>query len=332
MNRHSIQIGEYILPSHSANTVPVEEQRNAHEVLTNPRTCPSCKCESTIFDGLTAEIICTSCGRVVLDKQEMPTGEIDEKKRSGMPTSLVFPDKGLSTVITFSNMDANGTNLNREQLAKINKIRYLDKILGNNKNHLRNFRNAFAIMARTSDKLGLTNPVIERAAYYYRKAFDNNLIKGRAIKEMVVASVYASCNEMHVPRTLQEISIAADAEPVFSGRCYRILSRKLQISPSVVDATTYISKIAAKANISQKTCREAVEMLSIAKKNPISYGKDPKSVAAAVLYASCLKKEEENITQSKIAIAGGISIVTLRKRLADILKIFPELLNEKLVT
>jgi transcription initiation factor TFIIB len=332
MNKHSLQIGEYILSPRSANSAQVEEQRISHEVLTNPRTCPSCKSESTIFDGLTAEIICTSCGRVVVDKQETPTGDINEKSRSGMPTSLVFPDKGLSTVITFSNTDANGTNLNREQITKINKIRYLDKILGNNKNHLRNFRNAFAIMARTSDKLGLTNPVIERAAYYYRKAFDTKLIKGRAIKEMVVASVYASCKEMHVPRTLQEISIAADAEPVFSGRCYRILSRKLQINPSIVDATTYISKIATKANISQKTYREAVDMLSIAKKNPISYGKDPKSVAAAVLYASCLKKGEENITQLKIATAGGISIVTLRKRLADILKIFPELLNEKLAT
>jgi transcription initiation factor TFIIB len=332
MNKHSIQIGEYVLSPRSANTVQVEEQRIAREVLTNPRTCPSCESESTIFDGLTAEIICTSCGRVVVDKQETPSGDINEKSRSGMPTSLVFPDKGLSTVITFSNTDANGTNLNREQITKINKIRYLDKILGNNKNHLRNFRNAFAIMARTSDKLGLTNPVIERAAYYYRKAFDNKLMKGRAIKEMVVASMYASCKEMHVPRTLQEISIAADAEPVFSGRCYRILSRKLQINPSIIDATTYISKIATKANISQKTYREAVDMLTIAKKNPISYGKDPKSVAAAVLYASCLKKGEENITQLKIATAGGISIVTLRKRLADILKIFPELLNEKLAT
>jgi transcription initiation factor TFIIB len=65
-------------------------------------------------------------------------------------------------------------------------------------------------------------------------------------------------------------------------------------------------------------------MLSVAKKNPICHGKDPKAVAAAVLYASCLKRNEADISQSKIATAGNISIVTLRKRLADILKIFPE--------
>jgi transcription initiation factor TFIIB len=319
-----MQHGKYILYEYPVDAVQERERQNALEVITNSRVCPSCKNCATIFDGLTGEIICTTCGTVVLDRQEMPTGDINAKNRSGMPSSLVFPDKGLSTIITYSNTDANGTVLNQEQITTSNKIRYLDKIWGNNKNHLRNFKSAFAIMSTVSDKLGLTNPVIERAAYYYRKAFDSNLIKGRAIKEMVVASIYAACKEMSVPRTLQEVSYAANAEPIFSGRCYRIMSRKLRISPAIVDATSYISKIATNAQISQPTYREAVNMLSVAKKNMICHGKDPKAVAAAVLYACCLKRKEADINQSKIAAAGSISIVTLRKRLADILKIFPE--------
>ena len=325
MNKQSIQHGKYILCESPVNAVQEpDRQQNTLEVVTNARRCPSCKSAETIFDGITGEIICTTCGTVVLDRQETPASDMNAKNRSGMPSSLVFPDKGLSTIITYSNTDANGAFLNQEQITTSNKIRYLDKIWGNNKNHLRNFKNAFAIMATVSDKLGLTNPVIERAAYYYRKAFDGKLIKGRAIKEMVVASIYASCKEMSVPRTLQEISYAANAEPIFSGRCYRIMSRKLRISPTIIDASSYISKIATNAHISQQTYREAVNMLSVAKKNPICHGKDPKAVAAAVLYASCLKKNEADISQSKIAAAGDISIVTLRKRLTDILKICPE--------
>jgi transcription initiation factor TFIIB len=319
-----MQHWKYILYEYPVDAVQERERQNALEVITNSRVCPSCKNGATIFDGLIGEIICTTCGTVVLDRQEMPTGDINAKNRSGMPSSLVLPDKGLSTIITYSNTDANGTVLNQEQITTSNKIRYLDKIWGNNKNHLRNFKRAFAIMSTVSDKLGLTNPVIERAAYYYRKAFDSNLIKGRAIKEMVVASIYAACKEMSVPRTLQEVSYAANAEPIFSGRCYRTMSRKLRISPAIVDATSYISKIATNAQVSQPTYREAVNMLSVAKKNTICHGKDPKAVAAAVLYACCLKRKEADINQSKIAAAGSISIVTLRKRLADILKIFPE--------
>jgi len=175
-------------------------------------------------------------------------------------------------------------------------------------------------MVTVGDRLGLTNPVIERAAYYYRKAFDNQLIKGRSIKEMVVASLYTSCKEIKVPRTLQEIANAANADPVFSGRCYRTMSRKLKINPPA-HPTFYISKIATRAQISQRTYREAVNMLNEVKNNPICHGKDPRAVAAAIVYASCLKRSEPHISQLRIAKAGDLSIVTLRKRFADILKI-----------
>ena len=81
-------------------------------------------------------------------------------------------------------------------------------------------------MATTKDKLTLTDPVIERAAYYYRKTLNSRLIKGRSIKEMVVASVYAACKEMDIPRRLDEISEAANADKIFAGRCFRIMTRE----------------------------------------------------------------------------------------------------------
>ena len=137
--------------------------------------------ESIIFDELTGETICSHCAIVISDKQT--TFENDHKLKSdiGQPTSLVFPDKGLSTVITSSNTDANGTSLNQDQITSINKIRYYDKLSGS-KNQSRNLRNAFAVMAATKDKLTLTDPVIERAAYYYRKTLDSKLIKGQINK------------------------------------------------------------------------------------------------------------------------------------------------------
>ena len=87
----------------------IENNKMILDVIGSSHICPSCKNGATIFDGLTGEIICTICGTVVLDKQEMPVSDINAKNRSGMPSSLVFPDKGLSTIITYSNTDANGT-------------------------------------------------------------------------------------------------------------------------------------------------------------------------------------------------------------------------------
>jgi len=283
----------------------------------------SCDSLWMIFDGSTGETICTNCGAVITERPTTWETGPNSTESFGNSVSLAFPDKGLSTVITSSNIDASGSTLNHDQIQNINKIRYLDKVSNNNRTQIRNLKNAFVTMAAIRDKMTLTDPVMERAAYYYRKTLHNKLIKGRSIREMVVASIYASCKEMEVPRTLSEICDAANADPIFAGKCYRIMARELRISPSIVDSTKYISKVADSACVSQKTYRRAVEMLDVVKKHEISYGKDPKALATAVLYAACIKENESKVSQAKIAAAGSISVVTLRKRFSDILRIIP---------
>jgi transcription initiation factor TFIIB len=310
-----------------SNKVTDQQQSIANRIVDNSISqyaCNLCKSSSIIFDELTGETVCSQCGTVASERQMTIEKELKTKERSGMPLSLVYPDKGLSTVITYSNTDANGTSLNQDQLSTINKIRYYDR-LSDSKNHVRNLKNAFSVMAALKDKLNLTDPIIERSAYYYRKTLSSGLIKGRAIKEMVVASVYAACKEMDIPRRLEDISEAADADKLFAGRCFRVMSRELSINPSNVDANRFLSKVAENAEVSQKTYRTALDMLDMIKKDTISYGKDPKALAAAALYAACLVENKENISQAKLAQAGGISVVTLRKRFLDITQLFPEI-------
>ncbi len=77
--------------------------------------------------------------------------------------------------------------------------------------------------------------------------------------------------------------------------------------------------------VSQKTYRTALDMLDVVKKNPISFGKDPKALATAALYGACQVEKQGNVSQARIAQAGGISVVTLRKRVLDLQKLFPEM-------
>lgn len=293
-------------------------------LASSTNSCQLCKSKSLIFDGITGETICSHCATVISDRQTVIERDLYSKNETGQPTSLVYPDKGLSTVITSSNTDAYGTSLNQDQLNSINKIRYYNK-LSNSKNHSRNLRNAFSVMAAIKDKLTLTDPIMERAAYYYRKTLDSKLVKGRSIKEMVVASIYAACKEMDIPRRLEDISKAADADNIFAGKCFRIMSKELGINSPSVDAARYMSKVAENSGVTQKTYRTALDMLDEVKKNPISYGKDPKALATAALYGACLMEEKVNVSQAKLAKAGGISVVTLRKRVLDIQKLFPEI-------
>jgi transcription initiation factor TFIIB len=247
---------------------------------------------------------------------------IESKSRTGMPSSLAFHDMGLSTFISYSNVDANGVAISAEQRSKVQRMRRWNKISSNNRSYHRNLKNAFAILSTIKDKLSLSDTLIEKAAYNYRKALDKHIIKGRSIRALIVAAVYAACRDLSIPRTLEEISVAANTDAIFAGKCYRLLVQNLELQLPVIDSNKYLARIANKAKVSEKTYRTALDMLSTIKNNPISHGKDPNALAVAVLYAACLK-EGENVSQAQIAVAGDISIVTLRKRFQDVRKIFP---------
>jgi transcription initiation factor TFIIB len=292
--------------------------------------CPICNSTALVFDSETSETLCSGCGMVIYDNIEslVPewrnyTGEdMESKCRTGMPMSLALHDMGLSTVISYSNMDANGAALSPEQRSKVQRMRRWNKISSNNRSYHRNLKNAFAILSSVKDKLSLNDALMEKSAYNYRKALDKRIIKGRSIRALVVASIYAACREFNIPRTLDEIAEIANTDSIFAGKCYRLLVRNLKLHLPVIDSNSYLAKIASQARVGEKISRKAFEMLSIMKENPIAHGKDPNALAVAVLYAACLK-EGEKVSQAQIALAGDTSIVTLRKRFQDVRKIFP---------
>jgi len=282
-----------------------------------------------MFDPEKGERVCQSCGVVVAEKLEYSENETDpnfglsKKEHIGMPSSLAQVDKGLSTVIPYSRVDGNGAVLNHEQRSNMQRLIRWNKVSTTNRSYHRNLKSAFSLLLRLKDKLLLSDPIIEKAAYYYRKTVELKLIKGRSIKGFIVGCVYIACRESGALRSIDEISDAVDTDRVFAGKCYRLLLRRLRIKLPEIDTRTHLTRIANNAGVSEKSLRKAAEMLSAIKDNPITYGKAPNALAVAVLYGACLI-QDERISQSSIAEAANISIVSLRKRLLDIRKVFPE--------
>jgi transcription initiation factor TFIIB len=60
---------------------------------------------------------------------------------------------------------------------------------------------------------------------------------------MVVASVYAACRELNVPRTLDEIAETANTGPIFAAKCYRLLVRSLKLRLPRIKPITYVASI-----------------------------------------------------------------------------------------
>ena len=189
--------------SFSINQLP-EEPRTMNE---DNFECKNCKGESVVFDHGTGEKICSGCGVVISVEREhidplLDTNTNLSNMNLGTPSSLAHHDKNLSTMISYSNVDADGVAIRVDQRSAIQRMRRWNKISNNNRSYHRNLKNAFAVLIRIKDKLSLSETIVEKSAYYYRKILDQNLIKGRSIKGFVVACVYVSCREMNVPRTI----------------------------------------------------------------------------------------------------------------------------------
>ena len=67
-------------------------------------------------------------------------------------------------------------------------------------------------------------------------------------------------------------------------------------------------------------------MMSVVKENPMSCGNIPMQLPPAVLYGACLAQGEK-LHQVQLAEVANFSVVTLRKRLQDVRKVFPEVPN-----
>ena len=160
-----------------------------------------CKSDTLIFDAQTGETLCSSCGAVLHDNAESVDPEwrtysvddIGTKSRTGMPCSLALHDMGLSTFISYSNVDANGVVISPEQMGKVQRMRRWNKISSNNRSYHRNLKNAFAVLNSVKDKLSLNEALLEKSAYIYRKALDKRIIKGRSIGALVVVTCYLLC-------------------------------------------------------------------------------------------------------------------------------------------
>jgi transcription initiation factor TFIIB len=298
-------------------------------MITKPR-CPSCGDRKMVTDQNTGELFCSKCGLVVTDKivdsgAEWRSFSNDEgnKARTGAGTSLTMHDMGLSTVIGAVNKDATGKPLSAGVKSSIERLRTWDSRSQAHSSADRNLRQALNEMGKLKDKLALTDAVVEKASYIYRKAMERKLVRGRSIQGLVAACLYASCRNTETPRTLDDIAKGINIRRKDVARCYRLIFRELELKMPVVDPVKGISRIASIAELSEKSKRKAIKILNQAKEEGIVAGKDPMGIAAAALYLACISTGEAK-SQKDISIASGVTEVTIRNRCAGLRKMINE--------
>jgi transcription initiation factor TFIIB len=295
------------------------------------RICTNCSSYQTaITDPESGEIICSNCGMIISDKIEdtihperrMHTFEdVDKRARTGAPSSLARHDMGLSTTIGRSDNDANGQKIVSSTRSTFERLRTWDSRIQVNSSTDRNLSKAFSQLHLLKDKLGLSDVIVEKTAYIYRKAEEKKLAKGRSIIAILASALYIACRDTETSRTIKDIALASNIKPKDIARNYRVLIRELDISVPIADPLKYTAKIANTAKLSEITKRHAFDTMNEVIKREIPAGKHPASLAATVLYLAC-KKSGERISQDYLAHAAGITGVTIRARLKELTRSF----------
>lgn len=284
-----------------------------------------CSVYPTVTDTERGEVVCGGCGLVLLQKLEDTSHEGGYSQedymintRTGPATSLSMYDMGLSTNIGY-NTDSTGNSLSSKTKATFDRLRIWDQ-RSKSKSATRSLTTAFTILSGITSKLGIPEHVSEQAAYIYRKISAAKLTRGRSIQSLIAASLYAACRETNTPRTLDDISGAANVEKKLLSRDLRTIIQELDLHLKQYDNTSFITRLSNDLGLKEKTKRDAFEILQKSQEKRISEGKNPVAQAAACLYLSCIINNEK-LSQRKFSEISAISSVTIRCRIAALRKL-----------
>jgi len=128
--------------------------------------------------------------------------------------------------------------------------------------------------------------------------------------------VYAACRTEKIPRSISDIAKVSYLPEHDIKYHYRILVKELDFKPPIDEPTKFISSLSSKLKLNGIIEEESMNILRKAREHKLVMGKNPRGVAAAVLYLAC-QENGVSITQAEVARAANTSEVTMRKRFKE---------------
>jgi transcription initiation factor TFIIB len=301
----------------------IQNSRSLESNVGDRVQCNQCQNYTLVLDVLTSEYVCSTCGCVSNEKiynnelTNFEKGEYKDKSRIGMPESLTVSHKGLSTLIGLNDTDGRGKMLGPVQKETIQRLRTWNNRSQLNDSISRNLDKALKYLNNFGDKLYLSPPVMENAAYIYRKAAMRKLAKGRSTVSLVAASIYAACREISIPKTISDIAYVCNIPSKEIMSHYKLILKELSLKIPVIQGIDYVTLISNRLKLAEKTKREALRIFSLVQHSRISIGKNPRAFAGAIIYIAS-QDCNEFLRQVEVCQVADISTVSLRKRCKEI--------------
>jgi transcription initiation factor TFIIB len=222
-------------------------------------------------------------------------------------------DKGLTTQIDWKDKDAYGRSISSEKRSQMHRLRKWQERIRTKDAGERNLQFALSEIDRMSSALGVPRSVREVASVIYRRALDDDLIRGRSIEGVATAALYAACRQEGIPRSLDEVAEVARVEQKEIGRTYRYIAQELSLGLEPVDPVQYVPRFCSELGLSEEVEQKTREIIEVTAEKGMLSGKSPTGYAAAAIYAASLLCNEKK-TQREVAEVAQVTEVTIRNR------------------
>ena len=260
---------------------------------------------------------------------ETKTSNLEDKMRlaraSGQ-TTLAQHDMGIATDISISSTDFSGKKISSTVSSQMQNLRKWQQRVRVTSPRERRLTNVLGKISETCESSSLPKNVVETASMIYRSLDGKNIeVKGKSVVSITVAVVYMACKQCGIVRSIDEIckNVCAPkdvkAKTKLAAKYYRNLVLEIgNVKTSVVTMDKYISKIANLTKTDVRVERLALEIAEKTETKSITDGKAPNGIASAYLYVSSVLLGQ-NVLQRDVSTVSGITEVTIRNRVKEIL-------------
>lgn len=162
--------------------------------------------------------------------------------------------------------------------------------------------------------LDLTRSRREEASVIFRRAHEDDLLRGRSVESIAAGSVYAACRCSGELLTIESVAAASPCSEPKVVHAYGVLNTELGLDAKLRRPQTFVLNCASTCGeIPETVLHRAIELAGIAEQTGVANGRHPAGVAGACLYLAG-RERGASLTQEAIAEHTDVSPVTVRKR------------------
>ncbi|KAL3527088.1 hypothetical protein ACH5RR_011744 [Cinchona calisaya] len=175
--------------------------------------------------------------------------------------------------------------------------------------------------------LGLDCDISDHAFQLFRDCSSATCLRNRSVEALATAALVQAIREAQEPRTLQEISIAANLPQKEIGKYIKILGEALQLSQPINSnsISVHMPRFCTLLQLNKSAQELATHIGEVVINKCFCTRRNPISISAAAIYLAC-QLEDKRKTQAEICKVTGLTEVTLRKVYKELLENWDDLL------